>query len=72
MNIKRFRHPIDKVWNIGYKMPKLNALISYPFIAVQDIGWSDILKKSKSTKGTVDSSHKLLKKYIEKERSNKN
>ena len=72
LNIKRYRHPIDKVWNIGYKMPKLNALISYPFIAVQDVGWSDILKRGKSTKGKVNSSYKLLKNYIEKEKSNKN
>ena len=68
LNINRYRNPIDKVWHMGYKMPKLNALISYPFIGTHDAGWSNISNSAISTEGKVKTSEKLLHDYINKEK----
>ena len=53
---------------MGYKMPKLNALISYPFIGTHDAGWSNISNSAISTEGKVKTSEKLLHDYINKEK----
>ena len=66
LNIDRFRYLPDQVWHMGYKMPKLNAIISYPFIGIQDQGWSDITNAAESTEGKRNLSQKLLKEFIEK------
>ena len=57
----------DQVWHMGYKMPKLNPLISFPFIAVQDDGWSDISNAEESTKGKVKLSQDLLHDFVEEQ-----
>lgn len=64
LNINRYRYLPDQVWHMGYKMPKLNPLISFPFIAVQDDGWSDISNAEESTKGKVKLSQDLLYDFV--------
>ena len=59
LNINVYDTPIDKIWWRNKK-----TIISYPFIGIQDEGYSDIQERCTSTKGKTKHSQEYLKKFI--------